>query len=380
MGDNSSSPLATVTGLKRPRRPHPERIPATSFPKAVRRSVKCDVRMVPGVIKVDGRYLRYAVSDNENAVGPDGAGSPPVWAINIHGYFAGGGMYWRESSRLAAALGWRVITPSLPGFGGSDSLPWGQVTMAALADQVTTIADHVGAGSAVVLGHSMGGAVAIQYAATRAERTLGLIYRDGIATPAWRDRHGLFPTLLAPVAPDAAAFGDLVFSLLIDGPDLLVGRMNSTLRSVLPDARRNIRTLGRTLPVASMLMDIDLRAEVAAVAARGDIPVLPIWGVFDRVVNHATAEEFEKLSGAKVQWVPGGHSWMLGRPQGQSEVLRHLDAGLRFLEEVESRWRLLNGRSATTTVKANAKSKGGKANSKATQPSGSGKRTLRSVG
>lgn len=368
MSDNSASFPAPVAGLKRAHRPHPERLPATSFPKAFRRSMKCDVRMVPGVIKVDGRYLRFAVSDNENAVGPDGAGSPPVWAINIHGYFAGGGMYWRESSRLADALGWRVITPSLPGFGGSDSLPWGQVTMAALAEQVTAIAEHVGAGPAVVLGHSMGGAVAIQYAATRPERTLGLIYRDGIATPAWRDRHGLFPTLFAPVAPDAAAFGDLMFSLLIDGPDLLVGRMTSTLRSVLPDARRNIRTLGRTLPVASMLMDIDLRPEVVAIAKRGEIPVLPVWGVLDRVVNHATAKEFEQLSGAKVLWVPGGHSWMLGRPQGQSEVLRYLDAGLGFLEAVEARWRLLNRRPAKASKLGKAKSR-----------SGSGKRALRSV-
>jgi pimeloyl-ACP methyl ester carboxylesterase len=372
MGDNASSPPRAVNGLKRQHRAHPARIPATSFPKAVRRSVKCEVRMVPGVIKVDGRYLRFAVSDNEKAVGPDGPGSPPVWAINIHGYFAGGGMYWRESSRLADALGWRVITHSLPGFGGSDSLPWGQVTMAALAEQATAIADHVGAGPAVVLGHSMGGAVAIQYAAAHPERTLGLIYRDGIATPAWRDRHGVFPTLLAPVAPDAAAFGDLMFSLLIDGPDLLVGRMTSTLRSVLPDARRNIRTIGRTLPVASMLMDIDLRPEVAAIAERGDVPMLPIWGVFDRVVNRATAEEFEQLSGTKVQWVPGGHSWMLGRPQGQSEVLRYLDAGISFLEDVEARWRLLNQQPAAAAGKVKSKAK-------TKSRSESGKRALRSA-
>jgi pimeloyl-ACP methyl ester carboxylesterase len=174
------------------------------------------------------------------------------------------------------------------------------------------------------------------------------------------------------VAPDAAAFGDLMFSLLIDGPDLLVGRMTSTLRSVLPDARRNIRTIGRTLPVASLLMDIDLRSEVAAIAEQGDVPVLPIWGVFDRVVNQATAKEFEQLSGAKVQWVPGGHSWMLGRPQGQSEVLRYLDAGLSFLEAVEARWRLLNQRPAASGGEVGAKAE-------AKSGSGSGKRALRSA-
>src|SRR5664280_2177568 len=133
------------------------------------------------------------------------------------------------------------------------------------------------------------------------------------------------------------------------GPDFFVGRMYSTVRSLLPDARRNIRAIGRTLPVGSMLLDMDLRAEVEAIAEQGDIPVLPIWGVFDRIVNRETADEFAVLTGMKVQWVPGGHAWMFARPQGQSEVLRYLDVGLGFLEQVEDRWRLLNGRQAART-------------------------------
>ena len=328
------------------RRPLPERVPATSFPKALQRSFKTDVRMVPGVITVDGRRLRFAVSDNGRTVGPDGAGSPPVWAINIHGYFAGGGMYWRESSRIATALGWRVINPSLPGFGGSEPLDWDKVSMSALAEQVTAIADHVGAGPAVLLGHSMGGAVAVQYAMSHPERVLGLIYRDGAGTPAWKKRHGLLPTVLAPFFPDIAAISDLVLSVALDLPDLFVGRMYSTVRSVLPDTRRNIRAIGRTMPVGSMLMAVDQRDEDRSLGRQGDIPILPIWGIFDRITNSATASEFEELSGAPVQWVPGGHSWMLARPQGQSDVLRLLDSGLQFLEKVEERWRLLHGRPA----------------------------------
>ena len=63
------------------------------------------IRMVPGSIRLEGRVLRFAVSDNVDAHGPDGPDSPPIWAINIHGYFAGGGMYWRESARLGRANG-----------------------------------------------------------------------------------------------------------------------------------------------------------------------------------------------------------------------------------------------------------------------------------
>ena len=37
---------------------------------------------------------RYSVSDNLDA---------STWAVNLHGFFAGGGVYWRESARLAAS-------------------------------------------------------------------------------------------------------------------------------------------------------------------------------------------------------------------------------------------------------------------------------------
>ena len=57
-----------------------------------------------------------------------------------------------------------------------------------------------------------------------------------------------------------------------------------------------------------------------------------------------TAAEFAQASGVKVQWVPGGHSWMLARPQGQAEVLRYLERGNQFLEMIDERWRQLDAR------------------------------------
>ncbi|MHB8220029.1 MAG: alpha/beta fold hydrolase [Acidimicrobiales bacterium] len=294
--------------------------------------------MIPRVIRVGSRRLRFAVSDNEDACGPDGPGSPPIWAVNIHGYFAGGGMYWRESARLAQGMGWRIVNPSLPGFGGSDPLDWGEVSMPMLAEQVAAILRHIGSGPAVVLGHSMGGAVAVQYAHDHPTDTLGILYRDGVATPAWRERHGLLPAVLSPFFPDAAPFADMIAAVLLDTPDLFIGRLLSTMRSVLPDVRRNIRTMGRTLPVGSMLMTVDLRPEVRRLVAQ-DMPILAEWGCFDRVATGATAREFANCAQREVQWLPGGHSWMLARPQGQSDVLTHLASGRRFVRDVEERWR-----------------------------------------
>ncbi len=305
-----------------------------------------DIRMTPGALAVDGRVARYAVSDNEDAFGPMGPGSPPIWAVNIHGYFAGAGMYFRESARLAQVTGWRVVNPSLPGFGGSDPLRWDEISMPALADHVDAVLRHVEAGPVVLLGHSMGGAVAVQYAHDRPTRTLGIIYRDGIATPAWKDRRGLLPALFAPFLPDLAPMADRAAAVAMDLPDLLIGRMLSTVRSVLPDVRRNIRTLGRTVPVGSMLLAVDQRAEVRGLAEQ-NVPMLAEWGCFDRVANSATAQEFAEVAGVKVQWLPGGHSWMLARPQAQADVLKYLESGRAFADQVEDRWRLLAARDRT---------------------------------
>jgi len=302
-----------------------------------------EIRMVPGTIEVDGRRFRFAVSDNEDAHGPEGPGSEPIWAVNIHGYFAGGSMYWRESARLAHAMGWRVVNPSLPGFGGSDPLAWNQVSMEVLAEHIGLLLDHVGAGPAVLLGHSMGGAVAVRYADDNPRRTLGIIYRDGVATPAWKQRRGVLPTILSAFAPDLASSVDMMAAILADTPDLFIGRMSSTMRSVIPDVRRNVRSIGRTIPVGAMLMATDLRPEVRRLAAQA-MPILAEWGCFDRVTTGAAAAEFADCARTAVQWVPGGHSWMLARPQGQADVLTHIPSGRRFVQEVEDRWHRLVGR------------------------------------
>lgn len=292
------------------------------------------VKMVPAKLSVDGRRLRYAVSDNDGD-------ADALWAVNIHGYFAGGGMYWRESRHLADSLGWRVVNPCLPGFAGSDPLPWAQVSVGRLADQVLAILDHLGAGPAVLLGHSMGAAVAVALADAQPDRVLGVVYRDGAATPAWKVRRSLLVTALAPLAPDVAGVADLLAAVALDLPDLLVGRsLASTLRGLWPDARRNLWAASGALPVGSMLMDLDLSAELRRLARRR-LPLLGVWGCFDRVANAAAAAEFSALSKEAVVWVPGGHSWMLPRPQGQVDVLRHLDPGRRFLDRVEARRRRL---------------------------------------
>jgi pimeloyl-ACP methyl ester carboxylesterase len=302
-----------------------------------RRGERRAVRMVPSTLVTEGRRIRYSVSDNFEAHGPEGPGTPPVWAVSIHGYFAGGTTYWRESAHLAEKLGWRVMNPNLPGFAGSDALPWEKVSIGAISDQVLCLLDNLGVERALLLGHSMGGAVAVRIADTHPDRVLGIIYRDGAATPEWKHRRGAVVALLSPLMPGSATLVDLTLSVLLDTPDLLIGRrLSSTVRGLWPDAQRNLRAFGGIMPVGSMLMSLDMTEEVGRLASNG-IPVLAEWGCFDRVVSARCAQEFSELTGAPVVWVPGGHSWMLPRPQGQADVLKHLQAGREFLGRVSQR-------------------------------------------
>lgn len=297
------------------------------------------VRMVPRSVVVDGREVHFAISDNEYI--PFNGAPPQVWAVNLHGYFAGGRMYWRESARLAAGLGWRVVNPSLPGFGGSDPLSWDDLSMRGFSDTLADLLDQLDAGPVVVLGHSMGGAVAVQFAHDHPERTLGVVYRDGAATASWKERQGIIAKVLQPLSPDLGAMADLVAAVAVDVPDFLVGRLRSTLRGIMPDARRNLSSVVDALPVAAMLFGSDLTSEVEHVSRGHQVPILPLWGRHDRITPRHTAEEFERVSGIEVQWVRGGHSWMIARPGTQRNLLTRGDAGRRFVRHVEARAELV---------------------------------------
>src|SRR5437016_13256333 len=98
--------------------------------------------MVDGEATIDGLRWRYSVSDNLDA---------STWAINVHGFMAGGGVYWRERSRLAAKPRLRALNPHLPGFRGRDPLPWDAPPMPSFARRLTRLLAHLRAPAALAL-------------------------------------------------------------------------------------------------------------------------------------------------------------------------------------------------------------------------------------
>jgi pimeloyl-ACP methyl ester carboxylesterase len=292
--------------------------------------------MQPGRFDYEGATVRYQITSN--AKHPNTRG-PQVWALNVHGFFAGGGMYAHESRHLAKALGWRIVNPSLPGFGGSKPLPSDRVTPHEYANVLAAMMDHLGIDQAVLLGHSMGGALALAFAQAYPERTLGIVYRDGAGTTAWRSgRAGLFARILNPISGGLADVVDTVTSAIWEIPTMFAGGYKEVgAREFLPDIRHNLQHIIDMLPVLRMLFGLDLaHAATDAVDVHG-IPVLTMWGVWDKITPSSCATEFAHHTRTKMVWVPGGHSWMFAQPWEQASTLVSSQVGQEFVEAAIAR-------------------------------------------
>ncbi|MFF1510791.1 alpha/beta fold hydrolase [Streptomyces sp. NPDC058326] len=87
--------------------------------------------------------------------------------VLLHGY--GRSLHdWDAAAPLLAAAGHRVLAVDLPGHGGSPSLsPW---TVPAVVGKLADTLDAHGVPEAVVVGHSLGGLVAVEYARADPDR------------------------------------------------------------------------------------------------------------------------------------------------------------------------------------------------------------------
>ncbi len=84
----------------------------------------------------------------------------------VHGA-AGNRSGWALQARHFAARQWNVLAYDLPGHGNSDGPAC--ATIGELADVVAADLDRRGVGATVVVGHSMGGLIALELAARRSE-------------------------------------------------------------------------------------------------------------------------------------------------------------------------------------------------------------------
>jgi pimeloyl-ACP methyl ester carboxylesterase len=116
-------------------------------------------------LTIDGRQVNFA----EVGEGPHGF-------VLIHG-MGGRWQHWLETIPFLAQRG-RVLVIDLPGFGRSE-LPAGGVLLDGLADTTAALCRAVGLERVVVLGHSMGGPIALRFATRHGDLTEAIVLVAG---------------------------------------------------------------------------------------------------------------------------------------------------------------------------------------------------------
>jgi pimeloyl-ACP methyl ester carboxylesterase len=239
---------------------------------------------------VDVGGVRAHVRDQGN---PDGI---PV--VLIHG--SGGSLHEWEGWVRELGQQARLISVDLPGHGLTGAWPRDEYTVEAYADFIEVLVDTLNLDRFVLVGHSLGGAVAWSFAATRPDRVSQLILVDAAGYPR-EDGPAPLPTRLArlPVVGDIGIYFK---------PERLVRRALAEAYAdpamVTPERIKRAAELQRfpgnreaTLQRARTQEPLD-----PTPLKRLDVPTLILWGGKDRWVPAADAVRFQgDIKGAKLE-------------------------------------------------------------------------------
>jgi pimeloyl-ACP methyl ester carboxylesterase len=106
---------------------------------------------------------------------PPPSAEPPPVALFVHGW-ACSAYTWHRNLRVVAEAGIRAIAVDLKGHGLSDKpLDFPGYTLPAMGAHLLDILDALALDEAVLVGHSMGGAIALRLAIDAPDRVLGLV-------------------------------------------------------------------------------------------------------------------------------------------------------------------------------------------------------------
>lgn len=268
---------------------------------------------------------RFTLSDgHEIGLLMAGQGVP---LVVIHGFSAEGFLYAQTLSRLAA-MGFKVIAIDTAGHGTTAGLPSDGANIMAYADLLARALHELGVEKCVLAGHSMGGRLVTQVAATHPDMVIGVVLIDAIVGDTWDRMVYMFrvwPPLLTAVG--AALLVDSVGVVPVFRDPKQAFKLGKLLvPTVVGHVTKPWRMLG---PVVSLLRTRSSRYALDAAHSAG-VPFFVLHGDRDFGVPMRTAEDTaRRVQAPLVRIERAGHSWLLRDPETLPAVIRELrEAGL----------------------------------------------------
>lgn len=269
-------------------------------------------------LELDGRTVAYReVGDGEQTI------------LLLH-CFAGRMQSW-QALQERLGLRFRTLAIDLWGFGASSRLPslhpddWNR--------QVLGVMDQLHIANAVLVGHSMGGRIALACAVQQPERVRGIVLMgaDGIELSRGYTRFWLLAH---------SPFVSTVQRYLVHHPEMFIKLMRETYPPDFPISRTLVRQYQQPLRVrgtAAAMRHLGHYyhgrnlTRLARHVARIDCPVLLLWGARDRNTPVESAVRLgERLRRSELIVLP--HTCHLPHEERPARVAEHVR---RFMEQLD---------------------------------------------
>ena len=299
------------------RAPDPSSAAGPSTLRAVRPDV---VTAIPGF---DERYVDVKAVRMRYFVGGDG---PPL--VLVHGW-TGAAANWVElAPRLAERR--RVLVPELPGHGGSSPLP-AAPSLDPFAERVRLVAEREGLLPAPVVGHSLGGLVALRLALRHPADVSALVLAGAAGIESATRRAEFWISFLGVIRPGklVAPFRrvlarrpfvrSLIFTRYEVGDPLALSAV--AIEGLLAELQlhTDVRSAGRALIRDDPRVDLE----------RVRCPCLVVWGANDLQVPVVDAFEYARRLRAPLRTIADcGHLLIVERPDACRDAIE------RFLDGV----------------------------------------------
>ena len=266
-----------------------------------------DIVSVAAVL-VDTKIVRYTV----------GGTGPTV--LFLHGWGLGHHAY-RGGLRRLAQLGFHVVAPALPGFGGTPDLEPGNRTFVGYARWLTRFVNATGITPTIIVGHSFGGGVGIRVMADNPGYARALVLLNSVGG-AWRtDCGGETPMAERPMWDWGRAIPVDVVGLLGSAGAMLP----SVFQDLVPNVLRNPFGVAK---VGRLARNADLVAALRTVAERR-VSVTVVHSDRDGVIPESSFESLCTAAKVEGRTVKGIHSWPLTSPALFASLVAEAAAPLR---------------------------------------------------
>jgi class 3 adenylate cyclase len=263
-------------------------------------------------------------------------GQGPVDLVYVQGAFTHLDAYWdlppyrRYCERLGEFS--RLILFDKRGMGMSDRVPGG-TPLETRMDDIRAVMDAVGSESAVVMGESEGGPLALLFAAAHPERTRALILQGGEvrerrdAEWPWGEATPQEFEAYATTIPEHWGDGERILEI---APSVADDPSFDSISAWMAKVQRNSATPAAWEAFARMAFDIDVRDVVPSVR----VPTLIIHAVGDRICHVENGRWLAKnLSGAQYVELPGSDHVPWFNPDVTLAEIREFLTGSREPEE-----------------------------------------------